>query len=270
VDPSQTEAAILNLVVNAKDAVADKGKLTIETANVSIDERYSQQIAIPAGQYIQIAVSDTGRGMLKEVQEKAFDSFFTTKQPGQGTGLGLSQVYGFVRQSGGHVKIFSEEGRGTTSKIYLPRSHITLDQIKDDAVTLVGSLGSETILVVEDESDVRSYLVETLQDLNYSVREAPDGATALALFDVDQFQIDLLLTDIVMPGINGRQLADELCHRQPSLKVQFMTGYARDAIVHHGRLDVGVSMLQKPLTQATLAAKIRHILDQPQTAFRAG
>jgi signal transduction histidine kinase len=270
VDPSQTEAAILNLVVNAKDAVADKGKLTIETANVSIDERYSQQIAIPAGQYIQIAVSDTGRGMPKEVQEKAFDPFFTTKQSGQGTGLGLSQVYGFVRQSGGHVKIFSEVGRGTTIKIYLPRSHITLDQINDDAVTLVGSLGSETILVVEDESDVRSYLVETLQDLNYSVREAPDGASALALFDVDQFQIDLLLTDIVMPGINGRQLADELCHRQPSLKVLFMTGYARDAIVHHGRLDVGVSMLQKPLTQATLAAKIRHILDQPQTAFRAG
>jgi CheY-like chemotaxis protein len=152
----------------------------------------------------------------------------------------------------------------------LPRSHITLDQIKDDAVTLVGSLGSETILVVEDESDVRSYLVETLQDLNDSVREAPDGACALALFDADQFQIDLLLTDIVMPGINGRQLADELCHRQPSLKVLFMTGYARDAIVHHGRLDVGVSMLQKPLTQETLAAKIRHILDQPQTALRAG
>ena len=271
VDPSQMEAAILNLVVNAKDAMADTGKLTIETANVFIDEQYSQQNAeIPVGQYVQMIVSDSGRGMPKEIQEKAFDPFFTTKQPGQGTGLGLSQVYGFVSQSGGHVKIHSKEGEGTTIKIYLPRAHIVVDLVKDDAVTLVGSHGSETILVVEDESDVRSYLVATLQDLNYSVREAPDGASALALFDSASVQIDLLLTDIVLPGINGRQLADELCKRQPNLKVLFMTGYSRDAIVHHGRLDVGVSMLQKPLTQATLAAKIRHILNQPQTALRAG
>jgi signal transduction histidine kinase len=270
VDPSQMEAAILNLVVNAKDAMDDKGTLKIETANVLIDERYSPQHAeIPVGQYVQIAVSDTGRGMPKEIQEKAFEPFFTTKQPGQGTGLGLSQVYGFVRQSGGHVKIYSEVGEGTTVKIYLPRAHIVVDQIKDDAMTLIGSLGRETILVVEDESDVRAYLVEILQDLNYCVREAPDGTSALALFDAGQFQIDLLLTDVVMPGINGRQLADELCRRRPSLKVLFMTGYSRDAIVHHGRLDVGVSMLQKPLTQATLAAKIRHILDQPQAALRA-
>jgi signal transduction histidine kinase len=271
VDPNQMEAAILNLVVNAKDAMANKGKLTIETVNATIDERHSLQNGeIPAGEYIQIAVSDTGLGMPKEIQEKAFDPFFTTKQPGQGTGLGLSQVYGFVRQSGGYVKIHSEVDKGTTIKIYLPRAHAAVDHIKDDAGALVGSLGSETILVVEDESDVRSYLVETLQDLNYRVREAPDGASALALFDSDQFQIDLLLTDIVMPGINGRQLADELCNRQPGLKVLFMTGYSRDAIVHHGRLDVGVSMLQKPLTQGTLAAKIRHILDQPQTALKAG
>jgi CheY-like chemotaxis protein len=267
VDPSQMEAAILNLVVNAKDAMAGKGRLTIETANAFIDERYSQQNAdIPVGQYIRIAVSDTGPGMPKEIQERAFDPFFTTKQPGQGTGLGLSQVYGFVRQSGGQVKIYSEVGEGTTIKIYLPRAHVVADHVKDDAVTLVGSLGSETILVVEDESDVRSYLVETLQDLNYHVHQAPDGASALTLFDSDSVRIDLLLTDIVMPGINGRQLADELRHRQPSLKVLFMTGYSRDAIVHQGRLDTGVSMLQKPLTQAALAAKIRHILDQPQAA----
>jgi signal transduction histidine kinase/ActR/RegA family two-component response regulator len=271
VDPNQMESAILNLVVNAKDAMANKGKLTIETANAFIDERHSLQNAeIPVGQYIQIAVSDTGLGMPKEIQEKAFDPFFTTKQPGQGTGLGLSQVYGFVRQSGGYVRIHSEVNKGTTIKIYLPRAHAAVDHVKDDTGALVGSLGSETILVVEDEPDVRSYLVETLQDLNYRVREAPDGASALVLFDSDSSEVDLLLTDIVMPGINGRQLADELCNRQPSLKVLFMTGYSRDAIVHHGRLDVGVSMLQKPLTQATLAAKIRHILDQPQTALKAG
>jgi signal transduction histidine kinase/CheY-like chemotaxis protein len=267
VDPSQMEAAILNLVVNAKDAMAGKGRLTIETANALVDERYSQQNAdLPVGQYIRISVSDTGPGMPKEIQERAFDPFFTTKQPGQGTGLGLSQVYGFVRQSGGQVKIHSEVGEGTTIKIYLPRALVVADHVKDDAVTLVGSLGSETILVVEDESDVRSYLVETLQDLNYHVHEAPDGASALTLFDSDSVRIDLLLTDIVMPGINGRQLADELRHRQPSLKVLFMTGYSRDAIVHQGRLDSGVSMLQKPLTQVALATKIRHILDQPQAA----
>jgi signal transduction histidine kinase len=271
VDTSQMEAAILNLVVNAKDAMASKGKLTIETANAIIDERYSQLNAgIAVGEYIQIAVSDTGQGMPKEIQEKAFDPFFTTKQPGQGTGLGLSQVYGFVRQSGGFVKIHSEVNEGTTIRIHLPRAHAAVNRLKDDAVARVGSLGSETILVVEDETDVRSYLVETLQDLNYRVREAPDGASALALFDSDKSQIDLLLTDIVMPGINGRQLADELCNRQPGLKVLFMTGYSRDAIVHDGRLDVGLSLLQKPLTPATLAAKIRHILDQPRTARQAG
>jgi signal transduction histidine kinase/ActR/RegA family two-component response regulator len=267
VDRSQMESAILNLVVNAKDAMAGTGKLMIETGNSFIDELYSEQNAqIPVGQYVQIAVTDTGSGMPKEVQEKAFDPFFTTKQPGQGTGLGLSQVYGFVRQSGGHVKIYSEEGQGTTIRILLPRSHanVMVDQIKEDAVTLVGSLGNETVLVVEDESDVRSYLVESLRDLNYRVREAPDGSSALALFDSDPFRIDLLLTDIVMPGINGRQLADELCHRQPGLKVLFISGFARDAIVHQGRLDAGVSMLQKPLTQATLAEKIRDILDKPK------
>jgi signal transduction histidine kinase/CheY-like chemotaxis protein len=271
VDPSQMEAAILNLVVNAKDAMANTGKLTIETANVFVDELYSQQNAdIPVGQYIQIAVSDTGPGMPKEVQERAFDPFFTTKQPGQGTGLGLSQVYGFVRQSGGHVKIYSEVGEGTTIKIYLPRAHSALDPVVDEVIALVGSSGGETILVVEDESDVRSYLVETLQDLNYRVREAAHGGAALALFDSAPFQVDLLLTDIVMPGINGRELADELRHRQPDLKVLFITGYSRNAIVHQGRLDAGVSMLQKPLTQSILAAKVRDILDKPQAAAATG
>jgi signal transduction histidine kinase len=271
VDPNQMEAAILNLVVNAKDAMADTGKLTIETSNAFIDESYSQQnAAIPVGQYVQICVVDSGSGMSREVQEKAFDPFFTTKQPGQGTGLGLSQVYGFVKQSGGHVKIYSEVDEGTTIKIYLPRARAAASGTRESELPLVGSLGSETILVVEDEADVRSYLAETLRDLNYRVLEAADGAAALALFDAKPFHIDLLVTDIVMPGMNGRQLADELYHRQSSLKVLFITGYSRDAIVHQGRLDPGVSLLQKPLTQVMLAAKIREILDKPKAAAVAG
>ena len=271
VDPGEMEASILNLVVNAKDAMAGKGKLTIETSNAFIDESYSQQNAdIPVGQYVQLAVTDNGSGMSPDVQQKAFDPFFTSKEPGQGTGLGLSQVYGFVKQSGGHVKIYSEVGEGTTIKIYLPRSDVAASGVRESNLPVVGSSGSETILVVEDEADVRSYLVETLQDLNYRVHEAPDGATALAQFDSDPFRIDLLLTDIVMPGINGRQLADELHYRQPDLRVLFMTGYSRNAIVHQGRLDSGVSLLQKPLTQVMLATEIRDILDRPQSANSPG
>src|ERR1700761_8871012 len=263
VDPSQLEATILNLVVNAKDAMADNGKLTIETSNAFIDEGYAHQNAdVAVGQYVLIAVTDTGSGMSRDIQGKAFDPFFTTKQPGQGTGLGLSQVYGFVKQSGGHVKIYSEVDQGTTVKIYLPRTRSSADTCIDSEVPVVGSLGSETILVVEDEADVRSYLVETLRDLNYNVREAPNGKAALALFDRNPAGVDLLLTDIVMPGINGRELSDQLLLRQPSLKVLFMTGYSRNAIVHQGRLDAGVSLLQKPLAQLTLANKIREVLDK--------
>jgi signal transduction histidine kinase len=264
VDPSQMEAAVLNLVVNAKDAMPEGGKLTIETANSFIDESYARQNAdISVGQYVQIAVSDTGSGMPREIRDKVFEPFFTTKQPGQGTGLGLSQVYGFVKQSGGHVKIYSEIGEGTTIRIYLPRAHVAASAVGEgEAAPLVGR-GNETILVVEDEADVRSYLVETLRDLNYRVQAAPDGASALALVNAGSLRVDLLLTDIVMPGMNGRQLADEMRQRQRGLKVLFMTGYSRNAIVHQGRLDPGVSLLQKPLTQAMLAAKIRDVLDRP-------
>ncbi|KRR08044.1 two-component system sensor histidine kinase/response regulator [Bradyrhizobium jicamae] len=270
VDPSQLEAAILNLVVNAKDAMnaeisgamAGSGKLTIETRNISVDEGVQRNAGVPAGEYVLIAVSDTGSGMPREVQEKAFDPFFTTKEPGHGTGLGLSQVYGFVKQSGGEIKIYSEVGHGTAIRIYLPRAAAAPEIAGQGEGPLVGSSGSETVLVVEDECDVRSYLVETLKDLNYRVREAANGAAALALFDANPFRIDLLLTDIVMPGLNGRELADQLYHRQAGLRVLFMTGYSRDAIVHQGRLDPGVSLLQKPVTQALLAARIREILDK--------
>jgi signal transduction histidine kinase len=272
VDPGQLEAAILNLVVNAKDAMdvrvagamTSSGRLRIETSNVSVAEDCRQQDAgVPAGEYVLIAVSDTGSGMPRDVQEKAFDPFFTTKQPGQGTGLGLSQVYGFVKQSGGEIKISSEVGQGTTISIYLPRAAAAAESAGQGETPLVGSSGCETVLVVEDESDVRSYLVETLEDLNYRVFEAANGEAALALFDADPFRIDLLLTDIVMPGLNGRELAEQLHHRQPGLRVLFMTGYSRDAIVHQGRLDPGVSLLQKPFSQALLASKIREVLDKP-------
>jgi len=209
-----------------------------------------------------IAVSDNGVGMPREVQEKAFDPFFTTKEPGQGTGLGLSQVYGFVRQSGGHVKIYSEVGEGTTVKIYLPRAHVVASAPGEGEAAVAGSRGSETVLVVEDEAEVRTYIVETLRELGYEVREAEDGASALALFAQEGCKVDLLLTDIVMPGINGRQLADELRGRCPALKVLYMTGYSRDAVVHQGRLDSGVALLQKPLNQAMLGAKIREVLDK--------
>jgi signal transduction histidine kinase len=271
VDPGQLEAAILNLVVNAKDAMdvrvagamTSSGRLRIETSNVSVAEDCRQQDAgVPAGEYVLIAVSDTGSGMPRDVQEKAFDPFFTTKQPGQGTGLGLSQVYGFVKQSGGEIKISSEVGQGTTISIYLPRAAAAAESAGQGETPLVGSSGCETVLVVEDESDVRSYLVETLEDLNYRVFEAANGEAALALFDADPFRIDLLLTDIVMPGLNGRELAEQLHHRQPGLRVLFMTGYSRDAIVHQGRLDPGVSLLQKPVTRALLATRIREILDK--------
>jgi signal transduction histidine kinase len=263
VDPSQMEAAVLNLVVNAKDAMPDGGKVTIETSNSFIDESYARQNAdISVGQYVQIAVSDTGSGMSRETQDKAFEPFFTTKQPGLGTGLGLSQVYGFVKQSGGHVKIHSEIGKGTTIRIYLPRAQLAASAVGDGEVPLLVGRGSETILVVEDEADVRSYVVETLRDLNYQVHAASDGASALALFNSGSFRVDLLLTDIVMPGMSGRQLADQMRERESALKVLFMTGYSRNVIVHQGRLDSGVALLQKPLTQAVLAAKIRDVLER--------
>ena len=263
VDPSQMEAAILNLVVNARDAMEGRGSLTIETSNAFIDEVYAQQhIDVQVGQYVLIAVTDTGPGMPKDVQERAFDPFFTTKEPGQGTGLGLSQVYGFVKQSGGNVKIYSEPGLGTTIKIYLPRSRkVSEAAIEIDSV-VVGGSGHETIMVVEDDPDVRAYLVETLEGLNYRIRRAPNADVALSDYQRDPSPIDLLLTDVVMPGMNGRQLADEMQKRQPGLRVLFMTGYSRNAIVHQGRLDAGVSLLQKPIAQATLAGKVREMLDK--------
>jgi PAS domain S-box-containing protein len=261
-DPNQLEATLLNLAVNARDAMPGGGKLTIETGNAFLDEEYCRSNPeVGSGQYVLIAVSDSGAGMSAETAARAFEPFFTTKTVGQGTGLGLSQVYGFVKQSGGHVKLYSEPGQGTTVKIYLPR--LTREAQRGEA-TLAPSIGKslgEVVLVVEDDDDVRAYIVEVLRELDYNVLEAPDSPTAVRIVEEQAGRIDLLLTDVVLPGPNGRELARDLLARWPQLKVLYMTGYSRNAIVHQGRLDPGVEVIQKPLVQADLAERIRAVLD---------
>jgi CheY-like chemotaxis protein len=221
----------------------DGGKLTIEAANVYLDEEYAASAEVSSGQYVGIFISDTGIGMTAETAIRAFDPFFTTKEVGRGTGLGLSQVYGFVKQSGGHVKIYGEIAVGTTLKLYLPRliSNEADDQSRPTAVAVPRGNG-ETILVVEDEPNVRSFAIELARELGYRVLEAPDATTALRLID-GRGDIALLFTDVGLPGgMNGRQFAEEAERRRPNLKVVFTSGYARNAIVHHGRLDPGVQL----------------------------
>ncbi len=264
-DVNQLENAILNLVLNARDAMPSGGKVTIETTNAHLDDAYVRKLAEPvkAGQYVMISVSDTGAGMDANTLQRAFEPFFTTKGIGKGTGLGLSQVYGFVRQSTGHVAIYSEIGEGTTVKIYLPRYHGEEDVAEESRRSTSDrqSLGAETILVVEDDEALRLYTVEILSDLGYSVLEAASAAAALEIIGRGP-DIDLLFTDIVMPGgMNGRQLGDEATRQKPKLKVLFTTGYTANAIVHHGRLDPDVELISKPFTYETLGRKIRTILD---------
>jgi PAS domain S-box-containing protein len=262
-DPNQLENVILNLAVNARDAMPDGGRLTIETQNAHLDARYAAaHIGIAAGQYVLIAVTDTGCGMPEEVIAKAFDPFFTTKPVGKGTGLGLSQVYGFVKQSGGHVKIYSEPGCGTTVKIYLPRQAANLQDTNDNSAATSPPLGEhrEIVLVVEDEPAVRALSVEVLSELGYRILEADGAASALRLIDANP-DIALLFTDVVMPEVNGRKLADEALRRRPNLKVLFTTGYTRNAVVHNGVLDAGVELIGKPFTIEELATKVRAVLD---------
>jgi CheY-like chemotaxis protein len=262
-DPNQLENAILNLAVNARDAMPDGGRLTIETGNAHLDSRYaSDHLGVPAGQYVQISVTDTGGGMTPDVRDKAFDPFFTTKPVGQGTGLGLSQVYGFVKQSGGHVKIYSEPGQGTTVKIYLPRLLVpeTETQAEPALTELPRGEAQEVVLVVEDEPVVRQFTVDALAELGYVVLEAEGAATALRLLEAHP-EVSLLLTDIVMPETNGRKLAEEALRRRPDLKVVFTTGYTRNAVVHNGVLEPGVHLIGKPFTVEELAAKLREVLD---------
>ena len=207
-----------------------------------------------------MAITDNGAGMSAETIDRAFEPFFTTKEAGKGTGLGLSQVYGFMKQSGGHVKIYSESGEGTTIKLYLPRRDGDEAGISADDQAGLDRGRGETILIVEDDDGVRQYASEILRDLNYQIIEAKDSAAALRLLDAKK-EFDLMLTDVVLPGKNGRELADEVERRRPGTKVIFMTGYSRNAIVHHGRLDRGTELIQKPLIERVLARKIRQVLD---------
>ena len=260
-DPVQLENVILNLAVNARDAMANGGHLTIETSNAYVDEIYATQNHMPEGQYVLVAVTDTGHGMSPEVLAKVFDPFFTTKPVGKGTGLGMSQVYGFAKQSGGHVKIYSEVGHGTTVKLYLPRQTGGTSAAIPPRVQEAPNGGSETVLVVEDDERVRSFATEALRELGYRVLVASEGETALEVLRTD-LDIVLLFTDVVMPGMTGRQLADQAVAHNPRLKVLYTTGYTRNAIVHNGMVDAGTNYLQKPYSLTDLARKVRVVLDE--------
>jgi PAS domain S-box-containing protein len=262
VDAGQLESAILNLCVNARDAMPAGGRLTIETGNIYIDERYAREASLTAGQFVLIAVTDSGTGMVPEVIAKAFDPFYTTKEVGKGTGLGLSQVYGFVRQSGGTVKIYSEVGVGSTIKIYLPRYYgeAAGEPALKGSDQLVLGKPSEVILVVEDEARVRAVSAEGLRELGYTVIESALPADALRLIEEGQV-VSLLFTDVVMPGMSGRELADRIRALRPALPVLYTTGYTRNAIVHNGILEPGTQLLTKPFSIRDLAAKVRAVLD---------
>jgi signal transduction histidine kinase/CheY-like chemotaxis protein len=261
-DIQQLENAILNVAINARDAMPEGGKLTIETANAYLDEAYCRQNPeIEPGQYVMIAVADTGTGMPPEVASRAFDPFFTTKPSGRGTGLGLSQVYGFVKQSRGHIKVYSEIGTGTNVKIYLPRLIGDAQDVKR-AISPPMRIGnrSEVILVVEDDALMRRLASEALHELGYTVFDCENAANALAILD-REIEVKLLFTDVVMPDVNGKKLADEAVRRRPGLKVLFTTGYTPNAVVHGGVLDPGVNLISKPFTLDQLAAKVRAVLD---------
>jgi PAS domain S-box-containing protein len=264
VDADHLESALVNLAINARDAMPDGGKLTIEAANVFVDEEYIRAAPeLTPGQYVVICVTDTGHGMPADVLEHAFEPFFTTKELGHGTGLGLSQVYGFVKQSGGHVRIYSEPGQGTTVKMYFPRlTGAETEEIESPPEPAAEGDQNETILIVEDDKDLRNYLAGILRNLNYRVITTPNAQGALTTLLQDHEPVNLLLTDIVMPGINGRELGRRAQAMRPGLPVLYMTGYSRNAVVHQGRLDEGVELLQKPVGQAQLAARIRAMLDR--------
>jgi signal transduction histidine kinase/DNA-binding response OmpR family regulator len=262
VDQNQLETAILNLAVNARDAMPEGGKLTIETANTLLDESYAATDSeVVPGQYAVLSISDNGVGMSNETLNRVFEPFYTTKAVGKGTGLGLSMVYGFVKQSGGHVTLYSEPGEGTTVKLYFPRFRgdlLAAESAQDRQAP--EAMRDEVILVVEDNGDVRAYSVMILSELGYAVLEAADAESALTILQRAD-RIDLLFTDVVLPGMNGRLLADEAVKLRPKLPVLFATGYSRNAIVHHGRLDAGVRLITKPFTYEQLAAQIRDALD---------
>ncbi len=263
VDPGQLENALLNLAVNARDAMPEGGRLTIETQNAWLDDAYvAAEADVAPGQYVLLAVSDTGTGMPAEVIARAFDPFFTTKGEGRGTGLGLSQVQGFVKQSGGHVRIYSEPGHGTAVKLYLPRHRGEGPaMVREPPPAELAPGGQELLLLVEDDPEVRRVHAGMLRELGYAVREAADGDAALALLP-ELEGLALLFTDVVMPGMNGRVLAERARAMRPGLRVLYTTGYTPNAIVHNGVVDTGVDLLTKPFTFDQLARKLRLVLDR--------
>lgn len=267
VDPTELEAAILNLAVNARDAMPSGGDLVIETANAELDAGYAAiDPEVRPGLYVLISVSDTGVGMTPDVLSQVFEPFFTTKPDGHGTGLGLSQVYGFVKQSGGHVKLYSEPKLGTTVKIYLPKMVDVVSALQEPdpagSTELPGARDGETILVVEDDNDVRNYTVTSLRELGYAVVEAADAVSAMQIIE-RECDIDLLLTDLGLPGgIDGKTLADRAGQARENLRILITTAYAGKALVHEGRLDRGVELLTKPFTLSALACRVREILDR--------
>jgi CheY-like chemotaxis protein len=261
-DPNQLENAVLNLAINARDAMPEGGKLTIETNNAHLDRQYAARHRdVRAGQYVCVSVTDTGTGMSEETIARAFEPFFTTKPLGQGTGLGLSMIYGFARQSDGYARIYSELGKGTTIKLYLPR-HRGEEADDADVPELTGAHvaeAGETVLVVEDEPVVRGLIVDVLSDLGYQALEAADGPSGLEMLQ-SRRHIDLLITDVGLPGLNGRQIADAGRALRPNLKVLFMTGYAENAALASGFLEHGMAMITKPFAMEALATRIREII----------
>lgn len=265
-DPAQLESAVLNLALNARDAMPGGGRLTIELANKVLDEPYARAHSeVTPGDYVMVGVSDTGHGMTPDVVARVFEPFFTTKTEGRGTGLGLAMVFGFIKQSGGHVKIYSEPGEGTSVKMYLPRA-VGAAKPGGQRISVPADLprGSATVLVVEDEAGVREIAVAILRSLGYRVLEAPDGDEGLLVFGAHAAEIDMLLTDVVLPGkVRGRELAERVTAMRPEVRVLFMSGYTENSIVHHGRLDDGVHLLGKPFKRDQLARKVAEVLDMP-------
>jgi CheY-like chemotaxis protein len=260
-DPGQIEQVVLNLVVNARDAMVRGGQITIETANVHFDGLYAREHeGVRAGPYVMLAVSDTGVGMDEQTQARIFEPFFTTKEIGRGTGLGLSTVYGIVKQSGGHIWVYSEPGHGTTFKIYFARVDGAAENIQQPP-TLAATSGKETILLVEDDEQVRELTRSVLSDRGYTVLVAENAAALKNICETHEDLVHLVLTDVVMPSISGREVANQVLTRWANVKVLYMSGYTENSIIHHGVLDTGTSFLPKPFTPTALANKVREVLD---------
>jgi two-component system, cell cycle sensor histidine kinase and response regulator CckA len=270
-DPSQLEQVLMNLVVNARDAMPRGGRLTLETANIELDQASARSHpGARPGAYVMLAVSDNGIGMDAETQARLFEPFFTTKGPGKGTGLGLATVYGIVKQSGGSIWVYSEVGQGTTFKIYLPRVQGRAENAEPICVKVAPARSSETVLLVEDEEAVRHLAREVLQSHGYTVLEARHPGEALRFGSEHPGPIHLLLTDVVMPQMGGREVASRLAPRRPEMQVLFMSGYTDEAIVHQGVLDAGTAFLQKPFSVTGLVQKVREVLSGPRSRVFVG